>query len=116
MAVSFPIYLTGSHVFGGATVDSDIDFYAEYSPSLEVYLAHRGFYRYERSSKAICRTNLVCVMKHPVLKIDIQLVKNVGVKHKIQENIIKYGLQPLLRNKQLAFLFWQYSTDLVLEK
>jgi hypothetical protein len=112
---SYQLYLTGSHYFGGATPDSDIDFYAEHSLEFEEYLKARGFVRLERNYRATCKPNLICVYQHPVWKIDIQLVADVTVRPKIHRNIIKYGMQPILKDKRAAFILWQFATDVALE-
>ena len=43
MGAPFDFYLTGSRFFGGATINSDYDFFVKESPALRLFLAKNGF-------------------------------------------------------------------------
>jgi hypothetical protein len=49
----FTFHLAGSHYFGVATDESDVDLYVKYSPALLVWLRDHGFHRLGAANKSI---------------------------------------------------------------
>jgi len=76
-------HLTGSHFFHSATVASDIDFFAQDDEKTAKFLVDCGFKRLETSSYIDTQTTAVFRKG----SIDVQLVRDVALKDKVQEKI-----------------------------
>ena len=81
-------WLTGSHAFGTAHQESDIDFMFEYSFSLEEALKSLGFTEKPNGTYSDNLTKMVLCFHGFGLHIDVQLVNDLELKKKVQDFLI----------------------------
>lgn len=86
----YKFQITGSRLFGGATANSDWDFFAEYSDEIMRYLLQSGFVDITKHStyKDISLVRIF-YKKCSDGEIHVQLVKNFDQKLRAQEVEIK---------------------------
>lgn len=107
----FEFYLTGSRFFGGATVESDWDFFVEYSAELESTLKDLGFERdsestYEDPSIALVMSKYETWQGRKT-KLDIQLVKDAAKKLAIQTQLKNHWLYNAIPgSKEMRKAMW----------
>lgn len=100
----FTFYLTGSHFFDYACKESDIDFFAEYSGKIKLFLKSIDFYPVISNYGDNSVTE---VWLHKVENIHIQLVRNAQHKYAVQCVIPSKLLRALPKN--LRTLFWDFA-------
>ena len=85
----FQFYLTGSRFFGGATRDSDWDFFTKYTPEVLGYLSAMGFEKDFDSSYDDPSVDAVyygyCEHQGHRVKVDVQLVNDAYAKLEVQK-------------------------------
>jgi hypothetical protein len=107
-------HLTGSRYFGNATAKSDWDFFTEYTENTQKFLANLGFVRLAFHGYNDELT--AGVWRHAAEQIDVQLVRDVPLKIKIQEMIYAdVGMLVTLRNvtKNEATAIWDFLYRLI---
>lgn len=108
--MSIPLHLTGSHYFGTAGPDSDVDFFAADSAAARAYLEACGFVAVQW--KPGPGANVRAVYWHGVTRVHVQLVADVELKERIQRAMREYGLGPHLMDKVLSKRLWRLAYTL----
>lgn len=105
---SHQFYLTGSRYFGGANLDSDWDFFAEWSIELSAWLQALGFkekevlvYQDETVLQIMLFTDIDAINVH------IQLVKGASHKNAVQSSLPKALMQKIPHD--CRHLLWDYA-------
>lgn len=101
----FEFLITGSHFFGTADEESDIDFYVQDSTNVREFLFSIGFLFHGPASY---KDSDVCeVMRHDEAQIDVQLSTDANHRGRVFQFVRKNKMS-IPVNKEEATLFWNY--------
>jgi len=108
-----PAFLFGSHYFGTARPDSDIDCLATDSAEARARLRRAGFVLVYLANPASNQATRAVYESADDPPIHVALVSDVRRKLRVQQAMHAAGLGELLRDKNLAPKLWNFGLRLV---
>lgn len=101
----FDFYLTGSRYFGNVRPKSDWDFFVDDSQKVREFLGSEGFIEQPLWRSEYLDQNTSAVFRKN--GVDIQLVKDIQMKHVAQEILKKSEATNVMHNKAQHSALWK---------